>query len=133
MKKPRRNATVQLLSLLKRVKKTKPQESERRHVVNSIGLVDLIAAGLIELPARLFRNYKGMAVEAILLADGKVQFQDTVYDSCSTAAEMARSKVTGRRMNTNGWSFWQCVDSQNKTTTLFEIRQRFESMKQPPV
>ena len=67
-----------------------------------VDLEDLIVAGLVQPPLRLFRRYKGRLLEATLRPDGKVEFQGETYDSCSTAADFARSTVTGRRMSTNG-------------------------------
>jgi hypothetical protein len=99
----------------------------RRAQVN-VALADLIAAGLLQVPCRLFRKYKGRQIEASLLPDGKVKFGETVYDSCSTAAEVARGTVTGRRMNTNGWSFWQFEEAGQKQI-LDVARQKFVAMK----
>jgi hypothetical protein len=42
---------------------------------------------------------------------------------------MARSTITGRRMNTNGWIFWQFLDRDGKRRTLFDIRKQFVAMK----
>ena len=35
------------------------------------------------------------------------------------------STVTGRKMNTNGWDFWQFVDGNGRKLTLFDARQAF--------
>jgi hypothetical protein len=77
----------------------------------------------------LFRKYKGQEVEAKLLTDGKVEFQGTIYDTCSTAAEWARASVTGQRMHTNGWTFWQWRSGDGKIQTLFDLRKRLAAMK----
>jgi hypothetical protein len=106
---------------------SKPGKRNRKDF--GVALADVISAGLLSPPLDLFRKYKGKLLEAKLLADARVSFQETVYDSCSTAAEIARSTVTGRRMNTNGWSFWQYRDANGKRTTLFDVRQRYLSMK----
>jgi hypothetical protein len=58
-----------------------------------------------------------------------VEFQGTIYDSCSTAAEAARATITGRKMNTNGWVFWQYAKPDGKPEILSEARQRFLAMK----
>jgi predicted type IV restriction endonuclease len=94
-----------------------------------VTLADLINGGLLSAPLKLFRNYKGKAMEASLLSDGSVEFEGHTYKSCSTAAEIARSKVTGRKMNTNGWSFWQFHDNQGNSRMLIEIRDKFIAMK----
>jgi hypothetical protein len=49
----------------------------------------------------------------------------TRYESCSTAAAVARSLVTGRPMKTNGWAFWQYVDAKGKKLTLFDAREKY--------
>jgi hypothetical protein len=54
-----------------------------------------------------------------------VDFQGKRYQTCSTAAEYARSKATGRIMHTNSWSFWQLIDSNGKKRTLFDVRDEF--------
>ena len=93
------------------------------------GLADLIAASLLPVPCVLFRKYKGHRLEATLLKDGKVKFGDTVYDSPSAAAEAARGTVTGQRLNTNGWSFWQYEDADGKKHVLDFVRKKFQGMK----
>lgn len=90
---------------------------------------DLIAASLLPTPLPLFRKYKGHRPEAKLLPNAKVDFQAQLYDSCSTAAEVARGTITGRRMNTNGWAFWQYVDGDGRKQTLDEARQKLLAMK----
>lgn len=102
---------------------------ETRRKTISVSLVDLIAGHVLRPPLRLFRKYKGHVLEATLQADGKVAFQGEAFDSCSSAAETARKTVTGRRMNTNGWSFWQYEDGDGKKRTLDHARARFQEMK----
>ena len=51
------------------------------------------------------------------------------YESCSAAADSARSTVTGQKMNTNGWTFWQFTDKDGEMKPLFDARQRFLEMK----
>lgn len=96
-----------------------------------VALVDLIAAGVLQPPLRLYRKYKGRLLEGELQPDGKVAFKGTVYESSSKAAEMARAVVTGRPMNTNGWMFWQFDDGGGKKQTLFQAREKFVAMKGP--
>jgi hypothetical protein len=87
-----------------------------------VGLPDLIAAGMLSPPMRLFRRYKGRVLDATLRTDGQVEYGGRVYQTCSTAAENARATVTGRRMNTNGWVFWQFDAGTGKTRTLEAVR-----------
>jgi hypothetical protein len=87
-------------------------------------LADLIAAGLLAPPMALFRSYKGKTVQAVLLADGAVEYQGQRYGTCSAAGEAARMSVTGERQNTNGWTFWQYQTADGKTRTLADARQQ---------
>lgn len=90
-----------------------------------VRLSDVIEAGLLKPPVKLFRRYKGQRLEATLLADGTVEFQGTVYKTSSTAAEVARGTVTGRKMNTNGWSFWQYTGADGKARELVAARTEY--------
>src|SRR5262249_4942129 len=108
----------------------KPKKQKGTRSDYGVTLADGIAAGSITPPLRLFRKYKGRLIEAELLPDASVVFQGQNYPSCSTAAEFARGTVTGRRMNTNGWVFWQYQDAEGKRRTLDEARQRLIKAKQ---
>jgi hypothetical protein len=111
----------------------KPKKPRAQKSPQSLGvkLADLIAAGMLSPPLRLYRRYKGRLLEARLSADGKVEFGGQLYPTCSTAAEYARSTVTGRRMSTNGWSFWQFDAGAGKPKTLEETRAEFLASKAP--
>jgi hypothetical protein len=111
----------------KRVGGKQPKDDKIRYDVR---LADIIAAALLSPPVKLFREYKGRMLEATLLADGKVEFNQTRYKTGSTAAETARAAVTGRKMNTNGWVFWQYVDTAGKTQTLADARRAFLARKE---
>lgn len=107
-----------------RTKKARRQRKEGK-VRYEVRLTDIIAAGLLLPPVKLFRKYKGKVMEAFLLPDGAVEFGQERYRTCSTAAEIARSTVTGRKMNTNGWVFWQYLGTDGKARTLAEVRRAF--------
>lgn len=94
-----------------------------------VGLKELIDAKMVEVPLALFRKYKGKRLQATLLPDGSVEFQGKAFSTCSRAAERARETVTGKRMNTNGWSFWQFTDSDGKTRELLDARAAYLSQK----
>ena len=85
-------------------------------------LAVLIKAGLLKAPAQLSTKYKGHTFEATLLTNGEVEFQGTRYTSPSAAGEAARATITGRKMNTNGWSFWWVTGVDGKTRTLGQVR-----------
>jgi hypothetical protein len=96
------------------------ERSKRRQ--GDASLVDLIGAGILTPPLNLFRKYKGKRLEATLLAGGAVEFQGQKHDTCSAAAEAARATVSGRQMNTNGWTFWQYHGTGGKKLTLRDAR-----------
>lgn len=99
--------------------------AETRKLRGNVTLISLISASHLTAPLRLFRRYKGHDLEATLRADGKVEFRGKLFDSCSSAAEVARGTVTGRKMNTNGWAFWQFQDAKGKKQPLDTARQAY--------
>jgi hypothetical protein len=107
------------------IRKPRVRREQRGKKYFGIALTKLIEEGYLSPPIRLFRKYKGRMMEATLLADGSVEFLGQRYASCSTAAETARSTVTGRPMNTNGWGFWQYADENGKILTLSDAREKF--------
>jgi hypothetical protein len=92
---------------------------------HGVNLADVLAAGYLIVPLRLFRRYKGTRLEATLLPDGAVEFQAQRYGTCSAAAEAARESITGEKLNTNGWTFWQYQVADGKTLTLADAREQF--------
>jgi predicted type IV restriction endonuclease len=101
------------------------RKASGKRIEGGIALADLIAAGILSSPLRLFRKYKGQLVEAGVLSDGAVEFQGQRYQTSSAAAEAARKSITGKRLNTNGWTFWQYQSADGKTLTLADARKRF--------
>ena len=94
-----------------------------------VSLSDLIAAGVLQVPPRLYGWYKGRLLDATLTADGKVEFQGTVYKSCSAAPAAAQGTVVGDPMRMNGWWFWQYEHADSATRTLEWAREAFERGK----
>ncbi|MBL8823796.1 MAG: hypothetical protein JNJ77_14500 [Planctomycetia bacterium] len=92
---------------------------------STVSLEELINAGIIPAPIRLFRKYKGSKVEAQLLRDGTIECNGSVFRSCSTAASEARSKVVGKHLATNGWEFWQLMLDDKTTVTLDDCREQY--------
>jgi hypothetical protein len=92
-------------------------------------LSDIIVAGILSPPIKLFREYRGKTLEATLLPNGTVEFQRANYQTCSLAANMARGSITGRPMSTNGWVFWQYMDTNGVTRTLADARQEYLEQK----
>lgn len=116
----------QVKSLASKAKQAKPLKlrKQKGRTEYGVSLSDVLASGVLTAPLKLFRRYKGTDFEAKLQSDGKVQFQGVEYDSCSTAAENARSTITGRKMNTNGWSFWQYRDGAGAKRELLFARKQ---------
>ena len=90
-----------------------------------ISLADVIGAGILSPPVPLFRRYRDRDMKAILLPDGSVEFEGTVYRTCSTAPEHVRGTVTSGNMNTNGWTFWQYRDGDGKPKERSAARNEF--------
>src|SRR5262245_32972045 len=59
---------------------------EGKKVKYEATLAQVIEAGILSPPLRLFRKYRGQVMEATLLPDGGVEFQGTRFNTCSTAA-----------------------------------------------
>lgn len=94
-----------------------------------VSLADMVEAGILKPPLKLTKNYKGQDLDAQLLGNGMVRFQGQDYKSCSMAAIVARSTVTGRRTAANGWQFWQYPDEAGKLVYLEVARQEFLKRK----
>jgi hypothetical protein len=110
---------------IRRVTPHRDGKKKKRGPGPGVSLADLLGAGMIKPGVRLFRRYKSRDLEAQLLPDGSVRFGNENFRTCSTAAEVARKSVTGRRMNTNGWVFWQFADSSGKPAVLDTLRRTF--------
>ncbi|MBI1913491.1 MAG: DUF4268 domain-containing protein [Planctomycetes bacterium] len=99
-----------------------PPAAKSKRGPGGIALADLIAAGILTPPVKLFRRYKGKTLEASVLADGSVEFQQQRYDTSSGAAEAARATIAGRQMTTNGWTFWRYQGADGKKHKLSDAR-----------
>jgi len=94
--------------------------------LGQVALSDIISAGLLNPPLRLFRKYKGQMLEAELRADGQVKFKGAIHHTCSAAGEAARGSMIGGSPHTNGWTFWQFQDAHGATHTLADARKQFQ-------
>jgi Restriction Enzyme Adenine Methylase Associated len=93
---------------------------------SGVTLGDVISAGLLTLPADLFRRYKGHELRARVEADGRVSFGGQLYGSLSVAGMMARRSIIGqdRRAQTNGWTFWKLRGEDGSLRTVDELRKQ---------
>lgn len=95
----------------------------------AVELHDLIDAGLMQPPLPLEKMYKGVRLEAVIEADGRVRFAEGSFDSLSTAAGMARKSVIGAPPGrpypqTNGWTFWLYRDAASgELRSVNDLRQ----------
>jgi hypothetical protein len=113
----------------KRHRETGAKAAKTRRDLGNVTLKQIIDAGVLTPPVRPFRRYKGQELVAQLLPDGRVEFQGTCYDSGSTSADYARGTITGRRMHTNGWVFWQYQDEKGKKMLLADARNAYLARK----
>jgi hypothetical protein len=106
------------------------RERKKGRADYGVTLAEMIGVGLLKPPVRLYRKYLGTVLEATLQPDGAVEFGQVRYKTCSTAAEQARASITGRKMHTNGWSFWQYQGEGGRRCTLEEARARYLAARQ---
>ena len=97
----------------------------------AVQLADLIEAGLLQPPLALEKNYKGVTLEAVVEAGGRVRFAGESYSSLSTAGGMARKTLVGAPEGrdypqTDGWTFWQYLDPQSgQLLPVDSLRQQY--------
>ena len=103
----------------------KRRAGKRTRIDFGVKVTELIEAGVLKPPVPLFRKYKGEVLKAVLLPNGAVEFRGKRCDSLSSAGEQARAAVTGRKMNTNGWSFWQYRAEGGTVRTVADARGDF--------
>lgn len=101
----------------------------------AVQVSELIAAGFIQPPLSIEKTYKGVRLEAIIEANGRVRFGKEVYDSLSASGAMARKSASGAPADepapaTNGWIFWQYRDSVSGELRLVsDLRQQYLQSK----
>jgi predicted type IV restriction endonuclease len=96
----------------------------------NVTLEELIADRQIRPPLELHKTYKGQRLVGRIAENGKVSWSGQDNDSLSTAAGYARASIIGSRPGrkfpqTNGWTFWQFIDSDGKIKSLDVLRQRY--------
>lgn len=97
-----------------------------------VTLQDIIGAGLVRLPIEIQKDYKGHHLVGRITAEGNATWGGREYSSLSTAAGMARASIIGtppgrKFPQTNGWTFWQFVDTDDSVKPLDVLRQRYYS------
>ena len=107
--------------------KKAPKGTKAAPVMDPTTVKDLIEAGLIRPPLKLTRTYKGVALEAVVLPDGRVRFAGEDYDTLSAAGAAARATIIGRQKDgslpaTNGWEFWRIERAGGNVETPGQLR-----------
>ena len=106
---------------------TAPKPSTGRKPKAQRGLADLIAAGVLKAPVRLFSEFKDRTFEATLLTSGEIEFQAQRYSSPSDAGGAAKATIAGKKMATNGWDFWQVEGEGGRPRTLGQVRAAYQN------
>jgi len=102
-----------------------PVPNAKQSADNAISLQDLIRSGLITPPMQIEVTYKDRQLTARIQANGTVNFQGQSYTSLSKAGGSAKNVVMGRTIATNGWEFWQFIDSDGQRRYIDELRRRY--------
>jgi Restriction Enzyme Adenine Methylase Associated len=110
----------------------KTPRSRRGHGVKyDVSVKQLIDVGLIRPGAELRQRYLGQDVTATVERDGRIRVGGEIHNSLSIAAGAARVAVKGppddgrRYYQTNGWSFWHCVDANGRQVAMGALRDRY--------
>jgi hypothetical protein len=97
----------------------------------SISLKNLVDGGQLPPGTTIEAKYLGQHHTAEILADGRVRYAGTVYDSLSGSGSAMRIAVkqpdesSSWSPSTDGWRFWRVLDEKTgKLVTLMEIRRR---------
>lgn len=91
---------------------------ERTWTSHGVKVTDLIAADLLSPGTTLVATVKGADAMATVLPDGKIAYDDEVYDSPSGAGDAAAG------VSTNGWTYW-VADTPDGRFTLAALRDVF--------
>lgn len=75
-------------------------------------------AGLVQRKTKLFRTYKGKAINASLSPEGVILYKGKKFTSPSGAARA----VVGQHRAINGWHFWYIQDAAGDWVKLSELR-----------
>ncbi|WP_169807300.1 hypothetical protein [Herbidospora cretacea] len=92
------------------------QEAKSRPQVT---MLDLMNAGLLRPETRLQSTSRSHLAEATLCGDGRIRYDDSVYDAPSAAGRA----VTGYHVN--GWRFWG-IETDQGIRDLASVRGEFE-------
>jgi predicted type IV restriction endonuclease len=115
-------------------KSEEPSERPRSKRISpgerSLSLIDLLGRRGLAAGATLEMTYFGESNTAEMLADGRISYRGTVYETLSAAGEAVKVAVRGNDLPksvlaTDGWSSWRTVDGKTgELITIKELRRR---------
>ena len=94
----------------------------------TIKIVDLIEAGLLPCPAKLYGQYREHRIEATLEGDGTFVCGSITSSSPSVAAGHGITSKNGQKSqgrnywSINGWLFWRVSGRNGESKTLDDLR-----------
>jgi hypothetical protein len=91
------------------------EPTTRTWTAYGIRVIDLIDADLLPAGTQLVSTLSTVDAVATVLPDGKIAYNDEVYDTPSAAA------VAARNASANGWTFW-AADTPDGRFTLAALR-----------
>lgn len=91
-----------------------------------ISISTLIEKGFISIGETLVSLAKSYPGEAIIYDDGQIIYNETHYNSISSAAIACKKSYDPKLVSENGWSFWG-VERKGTLTSLKDIRDSFIS------
>jgi hypothetical protein len=108
----------------------KPGPKKRKKAFYAVKVNDLIAAGLVDPPLDLVREYKGHTLTARIEKDGRITCLGESFDSPSYAGGHARKSIIGspagqKYPQTAGWHFWKYRDSKGQLRILDTLRKQY--------
>jgi hypothetical protein len=88
-----------------------------------ITLKDLLDAGLLKAGEELTINVRGKDVTATLLADGKIKYQDKIYDGPLACAAAVRGQTC------DSWYCWRATDAAGASHGIGHYRSALQRQR----
>jgi hypothetical protein len=84
----------------------------------TVNVKDILQSGLLNPGTLIVSTTQAHLAEAIILADGSIEFEGTVYATLSGAATAAQAN--GKRPN--GWTFWAVLEDDGSEIPMADYR-----------
>jgi len=72
--------------------------------------IDLKKKGVLPEGLKIYKEYKNIKLEAEIIENNKIKFNEKIYNSPSSAAIAAIQSAGSNRRTINGWKFWKYKD-----------------------